>query len=111
MLKLVEKSTLPGADCKAYCVIPGMVQILSNQIFGQKERQCRIIEPDEYWRGCYREGQSNTSIDVYQLPSDKSITTNVWSSIVKLTTSAHFQKDYLPVNAMSELCENGHRCE
>jgi hypothetical protein len=28
-----------------------------------------------------------------------------------LTTSAHFQKDYLPVNAMSELCENGHRCE
>lgn len=116
---VVEKSTLPVRTAEAVKNILDNTgngvkfQILSNPEFLAEGTAVQdLLFPDRVLIGgdTDAEGQDaiNALVDVYArwIPSDKILTTNVWSSeLSKLTANAFLAQRVSSINAMSELCE------
>jgi UDPglucose 6-dehydrogenase len=116
---VVEKSTLPVRTAEAIKNILDhtgngvQFQILSNPEFLAEGTAVQdLLEPDRILIGgdTTAEGQKaiQVLVDVYSnwVPSDKILTTNVWSSeLSKLTANAFLAQRISSINAMSELCE------
>jgi UDPglucose 6-dehydrogenase len=116
---VVEKSTLPVRTAEAIKSILDntgngvQFQILSNPEFLAEGTAVQdLLNPDRILIGgdATEEGQKaiQALVDVYAnwVPTDKILTTNVWSSeLSKLTANAFLAQRISSVNAMSELCE------
>ncbi|EIA10254.1 UDP-glucose 6-dehydrogenase [Flavobacterium frigoris] len=116
---VVEKSTLPVRTAEAIKSILDntgngvQFQILSNPEFLAEGTAVQdLLNPDRILIGgdTTEEGQKaiQALVDVYAnwVPTDKILTTNVWSSeLSKLTANAFLAQRISSVNAMSELCE------
>ncbi|NGY37388.1 UDP-glucose 6-dehydrogenase [Flavobacterium sp. XN-5] len=116
---VVEKSTLPVRTAEAIKSILDntgngvQFQILSNPEFlAEGTAVSDLLNPDRILIGgdTTAEGQEaiQTLVDVYAnwVPTDKILTTNVWSSeLSKLTANAFLAQRISSINAMSELCE------
>jgi UDPglucose 6-dehydrogenase len=116
---VVEKSTLPVRTAEAIKSILDhtgngvQFQILSNPEFLAEGTAVQdLLHPDRILIGGdpSEEGQKaiQALVDVYSnwVPSDKILTTNVWSSeLSKLTANAFLAQRISSINAMSELCE------
>ena len=116
---VVEKSTLPVRTAEAIKNILDhtgngvQFQILSNPEFlAEGTAVDDLLQPDRILIGgdTTPEGQNaiQALVDVYAnwVPTDKILTTNVWSSeLSKLTANAFLAQRISSINAMSELCE------
>ena len=116
---VVEKSTLPVRTAEAIKSILDntgngvQFQILSNPEFlAEGTAVTDLLNPDRILIGgdTTAEGQEaiQALVEVYAnwVPTDKILTTNVWSSeLSKLTANAFLAQRISSVNAMSELCE------
>lgn len=116
---VVEKSTLPVRTSEALKSILDNTgngvkfQILSNPEFlAEGTAISDLLSPDRVLigGGTDEEGTNavNALVSIYEawVPSDKIITTNVWSSeLSKLTANAFLAQRVSSINAMSELCE------
>ncbi len=116
---VVEKSTLPVRTASAIKNILHntgngvQFQILSNPEFLAEGTAVEdLLAPDRVLIGgdTTEEGQSaiKSLVDVYSrwVPSERILTTNVWSSeLSKLTANAFLAQRVSSINAMSELCE------
>ena len=116
---VVEKSTLPVRTAEAIKSILDntgngvQFQILSNPEFlAEGTAVTDLLNPDRILIGgdTTLEGQEaiQALVEVYAnwVPTDKILTTNVWSSeLSKLTANAFLAQRISSVNAMSELCE------
>jgi UDPglucose 6-dehydrogenase len=116
---VVEKSTLPVRTAEAIKSILDntgngvQFQILSNPEFLAEGTAVQdLLNPDRILIGGdpSDEGQKaiQALVDVYAnwVPSEKILTTNVWSSeLSKLTANAFLAQRISSINAMSELCE------
>jgi UDPglucose 6-dehydrogenase len=116
---VVEKSTLPVRTAEAIKNILDhtgngvQFQILSNPEFlAEGTAVDDLLQPDRILIGgdTTPEGQNaiQSLVDVYSnwVPTDKILTTNVWSSeLSKLTANAFLAQRISSINAMSELCE------
>ena len=116
---VVEKSTLPVRTAEAIKSILDntgngvQFQILSNPEFlAEGTAVTDLLNPDRILIGgdTTLEGQEaiKALVEVYAnwVPTDKILTTNVWSSeLSKLTANAFLAQRISSVNAMSELCE------
>ncbi|MFE3871999.1 UDP-glucose 6-dehydrogenase [Flavobacterium sp. ZS1P70] len=116
---VVEKSTLPVRTAEAIKSILDntgngvQFQILSNPEFLAEGTAVEdLLNPDRILIGgdSTPEGQNaiQALVAVYAnwVPSDKILTTNVWSSeLSKLTANAFLAQRISSINAMSELCE------
>lgn len=116
---VVEKSTLPVRTARAIKDILDnngngvQFQILSNPEFLAEGTAIQdLISPDRVLIGgdSTSEGQNAIQqlVAIYAnwVPSDKILTTNVWSSeLSKLTANAFLAQRVSSINAMSELCE------
>lgn len=116
---VVEKSTLPVRTAEAIKNILDhtgngvQFQILSNPEFlAEGTAVSDLLTPDRILIGgdTTIEGQNaiQALVDVYAnwVPTEKIITTNVWSSeLSKLTANAFLAQRISSINAMSELCE------
>ncbi|WP_348810455.1 UDP-glucose 6-dehydrogenase [Flavobacterium maritimum] len=116
---VVEKSTLPVRTAEAIKSILDntgngvQFQILSNPEFlAEGTAVTDLLNPDRILIGgdTTEEGQKaiQALVDVYSnwVPTDKILTTNVWSSeLSKLTANAFLAQRISSINALSELCE------
>ena len=116
---IVEKSTLPVRTAEAIKSILDntgngvQFQILSNPEFlAEGTAVSDLLNPDRILIGgnTTKEGQKaiQTLVDIYAnwVPTDKILTTNVWSSeLSKLTANAFLAQRISSINALSELCE------
>ena len=116
---VVEKSTLPVRTAEAIKSILDntgngvQFQILSNPEFLAEGTAVQdLLNPDRILIGgdTTFEGQKAIQelVEVYSnwVPTDKILTTNVWSSeLSKLTANAFLAQRISSINAMSELCE------
>lgn len=116
---VVEKSTLPVRTAEAIKNILDhtgngvQFQILSNPEFLAEGTAVQdLLQPDRILIGgdTTPEGQEaiQSLVDVYAnwVPTDKILTTNVWSSeLSKLTANAFLAQRISSINALSELCE------
>jgi UDPglucose 6-dehydrogenase len=116
---VVEKSTLPVRTAEAIKSILDhtgngvQFQILSNPEFlAEGTAVTDLLQPDRILIGgdATPEGKKamEALVQVYSnwVPTDKILTTNVWSSeLSKLTANAFLAQRISSVNAMSELCE------
>ena len=116
---VVEKSTLPVRTAEAVKNILDNTgngvkfQILSNPEFLAEGTAVQdLLFPDRVLIGGDTDSEGQEAIkalvDVYAnwIPSDKILTTNVWSSeLSKLTANAFLAQRVSSINAMSELCE------
>ncbi|MBB1194604.1 nucleotide sugar dehydrogenase [Flavobacterium sp. SOK18b] len=116
---VVEKSTLPVRTAEAIKSILDhtgngvQFQILSNPEFlAEGTAVTDLLQPDRILIGgdTTPEGKKamEALVQVYSnwVPTDKILTTNVWSSeLSKLTANAFLAQRISSVNAMSELCE------
>ncbi len=116
---VVEKSTLPVRTAEAIKNILDhtgngvQFQILSNPEFlAEGTAVDDLLHPDRILIGgdTTPEGQDaiQALVEVYAnwVPTDKILTTNVWSSeLSKLTANAFLAQRISSINAMSELCE------
>ena len=117
---IVEKSTLPVRTASAIKNILDHTgngvefQILSNPEFlAEGTAIADLTNPDRVLIGgdaSTKEGQKavNALVEIYEswVPSDKILTTNVWSSeLSKLTANAFLAQRVSSINAMSEICE------
>lgn len=116
---VVEKSTLPVRTAEAIKSILDSTgngvqfQILSNPEFlAEGTAVSDLLHPDRILIGgdTTPEGQNaiKSLVDIYAnwVPSDKILTTNVWSSeLSKLTANAFLAQRISSINALSELCE------
>lgn len=116
---VVEKSTLPVRTAEAIKSILDNTgngvefQILSNPEFlAEGTAVSDLLHPDRILIGgdTTTEGQRaiQSLVDIYAnwVPSDKILTTNVWSSeLSKLTANAFLAQRISSINALSELCE------
>jgi UDPglucose 6-dehydrogenase len=116
---VVEKSTLPVRTAEAIKSILDntgngvQFQILSNPEFLAEGTAVQdLLNPDRILIGgdTTEDGQRaiQALVAVYSnwVPSDKILTTNVWSSeLSKLTANAFLAQRISSINAMSELCE------
>ncbi len=116
---VVEKSTLPVRTAEAIKSILDntgngvQFQILSNPEFlAEGTAVSDLLQPDRILIGgdVTDEGQKaiNALVSVYAnwVPTDKILTTNVWSSeLSKLTANAFLAQRISSINALSELCE------
>lgn len=116
---VVEKSTLPVRTAEAIKNILDhtgngvQFQILSNPEFLAEGTAVEdLLHPDRILIGgdTTPDGQEaiQSLVDVYAnwVPSDKILTTNVWSSeLSKLTANAFLAQRISSINALSELCE------
>lgn len=116
---VVEKSTLPVRTAEAIRSILDNTgngvkfQILSNPEFLAEGTAIEdLLSPDRVLIGgdSDDEGQEaiNALVEVYTnwIPSERILTTNVWSSeLSKLTANAFLAQRVSSINAMSELCE------
>lgn len=116
---VVEKSTLPVRTAEAIKSILDntgngvQFQILSNPEFLAEGTAVQdLLNPDRILIGgdTSEDGQKaiQSLVAVYSnwVPSDKILTTNVWSSeLSKLTANAFLAQRISSINAMSELCE------
>ncbi|MFM6936424.1 MAG: nucleotide sugar dehydrogenase, partial [Aquirufa sp.] len=116
---VVEKSTLPVRTAEAIKNILDhtgngvQFQILSNPEFLAEGTAVEdLLHPDRILIGgdTTPEGQQaiQSLVDVYAnwVPTDKILTTNVWSSeLSKLTANAFLAQRISSINALSELCE------
>jgi UDPglucose 6-dehydrogenase len=116
---VVEKSTLPVRTAEALKNIlehtgSGVkFQILSNPEFLAEGTAVQdLLQPDRVLIGGDSTPDGDRAIqalvDVYAnwVPSDRILTTNVWSSeLSKLTANAFLAQRVSSINAMSELCE------
>lgn len=116
---VVEKSTLPVRTASAIKNILHntgngvQFQILSNPEFLAEGTAVEdLLAPDRVLIGgdTTEEGQRaiKSLVDVYSrwVPSERILTTNVWSSeLSKLTANAFLAQRVSSINAMSELCE------
>lgn len=116
---VVEKSTLPVRTAEAIKSILDNTgngvefQILSNPEFlAEGTAVTDLLNPDRILIGGddTEEGQKATQalVDIYAnwVPTDKILTTNVWSSeLSKLTANAFLAQRISSINALSELCE------
>jgi UDPglucose 6-dehydrogenase len=116
---VVEKSTLPvrtASAIKEILINTGngvQYQILSNPEFlAEGTAIADLFNPDRVLIGgdTSSEGQKaiQALVDIYSnwVPSEKIITTNLWSSeLSKLTANAFLAQRVSSINALSELCE------
>jgi UDPglucose 6-dehydrogenase len=116
---VVEKSTLPVRTAEAIRSILDNTgngvkfQILSNPEFLAEGTAIEdLLSPDRVLIGGDNdaEGQEaiNALVEIYTnwIPSERILTTNVWSSeLSKLTANAFLAQRVSSINAMSELCE------
>ncbi len=116
---VVEKSTLPVRTAEAIKNILDhtgngvQFQILSNPEFLAEGTAVQdLLQPDRILIGgdTTPEGQDaiQALVEVYAnwVPTDKILTTNVWSSeLSKLTANAFLAQRISSINALSELCE------
>jgi UDPglucose 6-dehydrogenase len=116
---VVEKSTLPVRTAEAIKNILDhtgngvQFQILSNPEFLAEGTAVEdLLQPDRILIGgdTTPEGQNaiQSLVEVYAnwVPTDKILTTNVWSSeLSKLTANAFLAQRISSINALSELCE------
>lgn len=116
---VVEKSTLPVRTAEAIKSILDntgngvQFQILSNPEFlAEGTAVTDLLNPDRILIGGDATSEGKEAIDalveVYSnwVPSDRILTTNVWSSeLSKLTANAFLAQRISSINAMSELCE------
>ena len=116
---VVEKSTLPVRTAEAIKSILDntgngvQFQILSNPEFlAEGTAVADLMNPDRILIGGDPSAQGQEAIqalvDVYAnwVPSDKILTTNLWSSeLSKLTANAFLAQRVSSINALSELCE------
>lgn len=116
---VVEKSTLPVRTAEAIKSILDntgngvQFQILSNPEFlAEGTAVTDLLNPDRILIGgdTTEEGMKaiQALVDVYAnwVPTDKILTTNVWSSeLSKLTANAFLAQRISSINALSELCE------
>lgn len=116
---VVEKSTLPVRTAEAIKNILDhtgngvQFQILSNPEFlAEGTAVDDLLQPDRILigRDTTPEGQDaiQALVEVYAnwVPTDKILTTNVWSSeLSKLTANAFLAQRISSINALSELCE------
>lgn len=116
---VVEKSTLPVRTAEAIKSILDntgngvQFQILSNPEFlAEGTAVTDLLHPDRILIGgdTTEEGQKaiQALVDIYAnwVPTDKILTTNVWSSeLSKLTANAFLAQRISSINALSELCE------
>jgi UDPglucose 6-dehydrogenase len=116
---VVEKSTLPVRTAEAIKNILDhtgngvQFQILSNPEFLAEGTAVQdLLQPDRILIGgdTTPEGQEaiQALVEVYAnwVPTDKILTTNVWSSeLSKLTANAFLAQRISSINALSELCE------
>ena len=116
---VVEKSTLPVRTAEAIKNILDhtgngvQFQILSNPEFLAEGTAVEdLLQPDRILIGGDTTPEGHNAIqalvDVYAnwVPTDKILTTNVWSSeLSKLTANAFLAQRISSINAMSELCE------
>ena len=116
---VVEKSTLPVRTAEAIKNILDhtgngvQFQILSNPEFLAEGTAVEdLLHPDRILIGgdTTPDGQEaiQSLVDVYAnwVPSDKILTTNIWSSeLSKLTANAFLAQRISSINALSELCE------
>jgi UDPglucose 6-dehydrogenase len=116
---VVEKSTLPVRTAEAIKSILDntgngvQFQILSNPEFlAEGTAVSDLLQPDRILIGgdITDEGQKaiQALVSVYAnwVPTDKILTTNVWSSeLSKLTANAFLAQRISSINALSELCE------
>ncbi|MDO7172161.1 UDP-glucose 6-dehydrogenase [Mariniflexile sp. AS56] len=116
---VVEKSTLPVRTASAIKNILDhtgngvQFQILSNPEFlAEGTAVDDLLSPDRILVGgdTTQEGQNaiQALVDIYKnwVPSEKILTTNVWSSeLSKLTANAFLAQRVSSINAMSEICE------
>ena len=116
---VVEKSTLPVRTAQAIRSILDNTgngvkfQILSNPEFLAEGTAIEdLLAPDRVLIGGDSDAEGQAAIqalaDVYAnwIPTDRILTTNVWSSeLSKLTANAFLAQRVSSINAMSELCE------
>ncbi|WP_297511830.1 UDP-glucose 6-dehydrogenase [Flavobacterium sp.] len=116
---VVEKSTLPVRTAEAIKSILDhtgngvQFQILSNPEFlAEGTAVADLLHPDRVLIGGGTDALGQKAIqslvDVYAnwVPTDRILTTNVWSSeLSKLTANAFLAQRVSSINAMSELCE------
>ena len=116
---VVEKSTLPVRTAEALKNILDNTgngvkfQILSNPEFLAEGTAVEdLLSPDRVLIGGDTDAEGQVAIkalvDVYAnwIPSERILTTNVWSSeLSKLTANAFLAQRVSSINAMSELCE------
>ncbi|RDI12196.1 UDP-glucose 6-dehydrogenase [Flavobacterium sp. AG291] len=116
---VVEKSTLPVRTAEALKNILDNTgngvkfQILSNPEFLAEGTAVQdLLSPDRVLIGGGTDAEGQVAIkalvDVYAnwIPSERILTTNVWSSeLSKLTANAFLAQRVSSINAMSELCE------
>jgi len=116
---IVEKSTLPVRTAQALKSILDhtgngvQFQILSNPEFlAEGTAIADLLHPDRVLIGGEESPEGREAIqtlsDVYGswVPSDKILTTNVWSSeLSKLTANAFLAQRVSSINSISELCE------
>ncbi len=116
---VVEKSTLPVRTATAIKNIldntgnPVQFQILSNPEFlAEGTAVMDLFNPDRVLIGGEETAKGREAVqalvDIYSrwVPSEKILTTNVWSSeLSKLTANAFLAQRVSSINAISELCE------
>ncbi len=112
---VVEKSTLPVRTAEAIKNILDntgngvQFQILSNPEFlAEGTAVPDLHHPDRVLIGGEDQNAIQSLVDIYAnwVPTDKILTTNVWSSeLSKLTANAFLAQRVSSINAISELCE------
>ncbi len=112
---VVEKSTLPVRTANAIKTILGSAKndatfdVLSNPEFLAEGTAVEdLLDPDRVLVGGESQKAIDTLVEVYAnwVPTEKIITTNLWSSeLSKLTANAFLAQRVSSINSISALCE------